>query len=436
MSHVSVLARQSIGWTNDHQLLASLAALVAAALLVACPSSGGLADDDDITPPSADDDDAFDFSGQVTYRSDGSPVTDLEVSIGDLLTTTDDEGRYLLSLEEGPPQQVDFYESATTAASYADCDFVHDHQMSEAAGRSERGSPVEVTVLLHGLSDPSGFRGKWLVEEALGDTTWFHHSDLGPSQLEVDDDGTARVVFESDPGERWWLSVSELDGTLVAWAVETGGEFAGAAVELEATLTSEGLTDVTWSGEASEVVTEVSVQQVVELVNGHIEVQLPLMELTPDGTDRAMPAVEDVASLSFLVEIQRADFADCSWHFQEWDVDLPALDTPLAVPELFEVPRLDPALGGDNWGFAPEVVWSGFPDDPSGWAGGYIFAFPPGGNYLTWALVPDTTCGPETANWPVGLASIPAESAGFVDAYYFGSDRAAGCTHWVEWPAL
>jgi len=146
-----------------------------------------------------------------------------------------------------------------------------------------------------------------------------------------------------------------------------------------------------------------------------------------------MPVVAD-APLLFEVDIQRSDMADCSWHNQQWVLEAGGLGETLAVPELFDVPRLESAL--DTWSFVPEVVWSGFPDDPLGWTSAYLWVFPPDGGSLGWTLRPGAVCGPKSATWPVGLPSIPSDSFGIADAWYLGVDRSANCSYWLEWGPL
>ncbi len=407
--------------------MGSLAALAFAG----CPTP----EDDYESVPAPDDDDVEEtlFTGTVIDWYTDEPVAGFEVGIGETYDTTDYEGRYVIGSADGAPQQVDFYGSPTRVTSYADCETVHDHGVFGSSVARGWGSE-EVLVRVDGYTDSGTLSGTW-IRETEGES--WHVG--GPEQVTPweGDDGGWYLTLSTDPTLRWWLSLSELDGGVVAWGVASGQAIeAGDDAEIAIQLSSEGLVSGSWDGLTDSVVSSVRAKQVVQRVENWLELYVPVLSGVPTGQTSELIVV-DRDQLEFEIAIQRTDVPDCDWHEQRFDVSLDSLTEPLRVPELFDIPRITSASPGGSWLFRPEVQWAGFPNDPGGSAWASISASPPnGGSNTWWTIQPGATCGPETATWPAGLDSIAAESTGSASATYFGADREASCYTWIDWLSL
>lgn|GEM_PF-5846903 len=336
---------------------------------------------------------------------------------------------------------MDFYESETSVTTYADCETRHEHRMWDSGARDEargearqesRDGSIDVTVRLTGFTDTGSLSGSWYRELADGDYWFEEFRGRGPTD---NGDGTWLLSLETDPATRWWLAVSELDGGLVTWGMASGGAITdtGEDVFLDLELTDSGLVTSSWDGATDPRVTSVRVTQEVMSVADFSQLPLPILESVPTGSVDELVMVA-AAGQGVRVAIQRDDLMNCDYHSQRWDLQHEVART-LEVPELYDVFALSNGSGEGDWRFRPEVRWDNVPDDPDGDYYGYFYAAAPD-DWMSWTLETSFECEMEMAAWPALWDEIPAESFGWLSAYYHGAETFSACSSSIEFPSL
>ena len=404
--------------------------------LLACLGCEEPTDDPDRVQPPEDDDAEVDyaFTGVVDDMRSGEPIQGFEVGIGGLRDTTNAKGQYVVRSPADAPQQVDFYENEFSVTSYLDCEREHDHSVWSSSSVARGAGSVEVAVALSGFVDSGTVSGSWVRELVGGGFYFSRFKNRTPTE---GDDGVWTIQLETDPAVRWWLSVAELDGSVVSWGMASGGAIdAGSEPVLDLTLTADDLVAGVLDGDLDPRVTQVELWQAVAPIENWWTLELPVLATVATGQDVALQWVDSDEPLEVEVGVQRSD-QECDWHEQTFEVELAGPSERLVVPELFAIPRLD-STTGDVWAFRPEVTWSNFQDDPDGvlWQSAYLWVYPPAGDSFRWSLRPDPTCGPEVGVWPDGFSDVPAWSMGSAYASVSGPFGSASCSKWFEWDAL
>ncbi len=406
--------------------------------LLGCPSEQA-SDDDTAADDDSADDPVFEYSGLASDVASGDPIEGLEVEVGEVVTQTDASGEYLVELDEGPPQQVSFIDSAIDANTYVDCEQVHDHSRYDWGNSTEFDTAtVEMTVV-----DPSeamDFRVRWISFGELGGGTFtYSYSFSAQSGFEECGDGVYCSQKTVTCLDSWAFVVTRYDGnTLIDVASEDGDScIPDQTIEVTVTLGEPTLDTFTWDGLLDGEAEEVSFSQGLEL--GGTTQWISLWGEPPTDEPVEVPFIPgEIGSATVSADAEYAESEECEYASSgETFEDVSPGDVLTLGPLLDAVPP-EPTKGLDEWGARPDLTLERLPEEAEEWyVSVYSYTFEPDFEYLLyWSIQGDASCPADSVTYPAGLDDAPPDIDAGAYLVYYVDDRSASCSRSFVWPEI